>query len=141
MNQPIEEKWQEEFEKRWKWNDSGQGTEIAVVSKHQFYPWLENLLEQERRRTVKEPGYCEKNGHHYDGGEHPFGKREQSICITCCKEEPTTPEKCPGKYCVYSSVPTCPFDGSFHEVTPEKLPTSSYEVTCGRCEKSIKHSC
>ena len=23
----------------------------------------------------------------------------------------------------------------------EKLPTSSYEVTCGRCEKSIKHSC
>lgn len=32
----------------------------------------------------------------------------------------TTPEKCPGKYCVYSSVPTCPFDGSIHVATPEK---------------------
>lgn len=35
-------------------------------------------------------------------------------------KEPTTPEKCPGKYCVYSSVPTCPFDGSIHVATPEK---------------------
>lgn len=37
---------------------------------------------------IPEKSYCEKNGHHYDGGNHPFGKREKSICITCCKEEP-----------------------------------------------------
>lgn len=85
------------------------------------------------------------------------------------KEEPTTPEKnccgCFGKppislgitlgggeflcQCKCHQVgirhvnPECPggdCDGRHGEI-PKKLPTSSYEVTCGRCEKSIKHSC
>lgn len=45
------------------------------------------------------------------------------------QKETATPDKQDG--CCF-----CPCD--CHQ---EKLPTSSYEVTCGRCEKSIKHSC
>lgn len=56
------------------------------------------------------------------------------------KEYPTTPEK-----------KCCSIDGKdgYHSLLcsrpdlkeEKKLPTSSYEVTCGQCEKSIKHSC
>lgn len=50
----------------------------------------------------------------------------------CLKEEPTTPEKkC---WCTAIHEGEC-------QQQEIKLPTSSYEVTCGRCEKSIKHSC
>ncbi len=72
----------------------------------------------------------------------------RKICNNCGKdyqkEEPTTPEKkCCDTWCVACEekgikrcIHTCsPYS---HQV---KLPTSSYEVTCGRCEKSIKHSC
>lgn len=61
------------------------------------------------------------------------------------KEEPTTPEKKPefkGCFCpplsdgsrgVYAD---CPTHGG-----KKGLSNVCYEVTCGRCEKSIKHSC
>ena len=54
------------------------------------------------------------------------------------KEEPTTPEK------KCTDLRHMGMGESFYCPSPihqEKLPTSYYEVTCGRREKSIKHSC
>ena len=69
------------------------------------------------------------------------------------QKETATPEK---KCCEEVEI-CCSHNGNFTGETSEidnytgrkcvctchqvKLPTSSYEVTCGRCEKSIKHSC
>jgi hypothetical protein len=69
-------------------------------------------------------------------GTYPSMKAECTLCgkaFSEVKEEPTTPEK---KCWCGNAFGDCP---SSHN--QEKLPTSSYEVTCGRCEKSIKHSC
>lgn len=55
-----------------------------------------------------------------DALEHPMGNP---------KKETATPEK---KCC---ENPMCPF------LQEEKPQTSSYEVTCGRCEKSFYHKC
>lgn len=60
-------------------------------------------------------------------------------CPDCPHEETDTPEKKCCIYCNDNDDMGCRFTKcSCHQV---KLPTSSYEVTCGRCEKSIKHSC
>lgn len=53
------------------------------------------------------------------------------------EEQPTTPEK-RLKYIDEVGEVT---DEMWKFLEKRKLPTSSYEVTCGRCEKSIKHSC
>ena len=65
-------------------------------------------------------------------------------CPDCPHEETNTPEKkccenCNGKKNQSNSISSvCSGHCLCHK---ENLPTSSYEVTCGRCEKSIKHSC
>lgn len=53
-------------------------------------------------------------------------------------EEVATPEKKCCFNCGIGSDGCTNKDCSCHQ---EKLPTSSYEVTCGRCEKSISHKC
>lgn len=91
----------------------------------------------------------------------PEKKHGKGLCDTyhpddCCTENPkcdfyelkttTTPEK---KCCEWNEgndggiyhLPTCPKYGNEKPTHQKELPTSSYEVTCGRCEKSIKHSC
>lgn len=84
---------------------------------------------------------------------HTVKVKEEHLCLngvvgtTCNNPEcqPTTPEK---KCC--EKCQKCPDYGDNHkgychyedcQCHQENLPTSSYEVTCGRCEKSIKHSC
>lgn len=67
------------------------------------------------------------------------GKKEMKTVIVNPEQSATPEKKC------------CSIDGKngYHSLLcnrPDlkketKLPTSSYEVTCGRCEKSIKHSC
>lgn len=83
--------------------------------------------------------------------EHPCSNGVEGTTCNNSECQPTTPEK----KCGCTDVVLCkehfpewernhPIVKSPVEkpVTPEKkLPTSSYEVTCGRCEKSIKHSC
>jgi hypothetical protein len=55
------------------------------------------------------------------------------------KEEPTTPEK--DYDCKNDTLDYCHVHEDKCNEPPKKLPTSSYEVTCGRCEKSVKHYC
>lgn len=79
--------------------------------------YLDEQAELLDTHTVKEE-QCDCNGMHEGNCPDP-------------RVELTTPEK---KCCENHFLGI----GSCHQ---EKLPTSSYEVTCGRCEKSIKHSC
>ena len=94
---------------------------------------------------------------------HTVKVKEEHLCLngvvgtTCNNPEcqPTTPEKkihtapmkkckiCKMDYCpeCFEFCPMCPRPSVSDRHQEEKLPTSSYEVTCGRCEKSIKHSC
>ncbi len=61
-------------------------------------------------------------------------------------EEVSTPEKKWLPYCrkcgLVERECLATFNHEFESDEPvKKLPSSSYEVTCGRCEKSFKHSC
>lgn len=144
-NQPIEEKcnWQEEFDEKFRPYDGmmnmkyskryGDGEERIITTVESLKSFIENLLEQERKDTFKRG---------YEAGIEDFGTRHR----------PTTPEKkCCGhkKWTLSKSTKrgtrkicnNCGKDWKNEWETPKLLPTSSYEVTCGRCEKSIKHSC
>lgn len=59
-------------------------------------------------------------------------------------EEPATPEKkcCDNCYLIIHSYPSIDSCENINcQCHQEKLQTYFYKVTCGRCEKSIKHSC
>lgn len=120
---------------------------VDIKELKDLHSLLSEILETD---TVKEE--CE---HQYSVGCFKCGATEPQ------NEEPTTPEKkcedCGITLCDKHLPPLqekkccekCE-DGlnkiirlmcEFCPCHQEKLPTSSYEVTCGRCEKSIKHSC
>lgn len=84
----------------------------------------------------------------YEDGVHTKSTCNTPIDCPCHKEEVKEEKTTPDKKCCddckkYELGVNC--QCVCHGVLPrhqgEKLTTSSYEVTCGRCEKSIKHSC
>ena len=100
----------------------------AVIYKKSIFEILENKRNSIDTHTVKEE--CDACIH----------TKSCKDCVCVEHGQPTTPEK-----------RCCSIDGKdgYHSLLcsrpdlkeEKKLPTSSYEVTCGRCEKSIKHSC
>lgn len=95
----------------------------------------ENGAKEEPTNTVKEEPL--KN---WKGCPDCFYGEGEDHDIECesLKEEPTTPEK------KCTDLRHMGMGESFYCPSPihqEKLPTSYYEVTCGRSEKSFKHSC